>query len=113
VEEGKKITTICKNDKICAHVLKKVATRFVNRNVDDNIDLHSHKSIDVEEEAKVVDKFLRFLLFCKKMKRLSLHQRPLKEQLYEMVCYTDLLRLIPHPSRTDDELKPQISKRLA
>lgn len=38
------------------------------RGIDEMVSLSAEKSIDVEEEVKVVFKFLRSLLFCDKMR---------------------------------------------
>ena len=80
----------------------------------DIVDLNEDKLIDAEEEVKVVGESSRFLLFCERMKRLLLHRRPLKDRMKDKtVSCVDLLRPGPPPSRINDELKSEASRRLA
>ena len=46
--------------------------------VDDAVDLSDDKLNDVKEEVKVVGECLRALLFCERIKILSMHCHPLK-----------------------------------
>ena len=86
----------------------------MNGETNDAVDLNEDKSIDTEEEVKVVGKSFRNFSFCERMKILSLHRYPLKDRMEDKnVFYADLLRLGLPPSRTNDEIKPQASKRLA
>ena len=95
-------------------MLENDATRCMNSEADDEADLNEDKSIDTEKEVNVVGKSLRSLLFRKKMKRLSPHHCPLKDQMRDkMVSYVDLLQPGPPPSRKDDGKKSESSKRLA
>ena len=97
-----------------ADMLEKDALRCIDREADDAVDLNSDKSIDIEKEVNVVAQSLKSSSFCDTMRTLSPYQRSLKEQIKDqMVCYIDLLRPGPPPSRTDDELKTQVSRRLA
>ena len=60
--------------------------------------LNEDKSIETEEEVKVVGKSSRSLSFCEKMKGLSPHRHPLKDQMRDKtVSYIDLIRLGPSP----------------
>ena len=73
-------------------MLEKDATRCMNGEVDDAIDLNEDKSIDTEEEIKVVGESLRSLPFCERMKRLSPHCRPLKDWMKvkrfpKLICF--------------------------
>ena len=81
-----------KNDKSRVDVLEKDVIRCMNDEADDAVDLNEEKSIDTEEEVKVVGKSLRSLSLCERMKRLSPHRRPLKDRMEDKtVSYVDLL----------------------
>jgi hypothetical protein len=76
--------------------------------------LNEDKSIDTEQEVKVVGESSRSLSFRERMKGLSPHRRPLKDRMRDKtVSYVDLLRPGPPPSRRDDEKKSEASRRLA
>ena len=86
----------------------------MNGEANDAVELNEDKSIDMEEEAKVVGKFSRSLSFREWMKNLSQHHRQLKDRMKDKtVSYVDLLRPDPLPSRTNDKMIPQASRRLA
>ena len=77
---------LCKNIKMRADVIEKDATRCLDREADEAVNLSVDKSINVEDE-NVAAKSLKFLVFCDRMKRLSPHCHPLKEQMKDqMVC---------------------------
>ena len=66
------------------------------------------------EEVNIVVESSKTLSFHEKMKRLSPHRLPLKERMKDRtISYVDLLQPDPLPPRTDDEWKPQSSRRLA
>ena len=95
-------------------MLEKDATRCMNGEAYDMVDLSDDKLNNVEEEVKVVGKSSRYLLFRERMKRLLPHRCPLKDRMMDKtICYVDLFQPCPPPSRTDDEMKPQTSRRLA
>ena len=79
-----------------------------------DVDLDEDKSIETEEEVKVVGESLKSLSFCEMMRGLSPHRRPLKDRLRDKtVSYVDLLRSGPPPSRRDDDMKSESSRRFA
>ena len=57
---------------------------------------------------------LRTLLFCERMKRLLFHHLPLKEQMKDYII-SNVHLLCPNSflSRLDEDLVPEVSKRLA
>ena len=76
-------------------------------------DLNEDKSIETDE-VKVVGESSKSLLFCERMKGLSPHRHPLKDQMREKtVLYVDLLQPGPPPSRRDNEKKSESSRRFA
>ena len=88
--------------------------RCMNIEANDAADLNEDKSIDTEQEVKVVGESSRSLSFCDKMRGLSPHCRSLKDQMRDKtVLYVDLLRPGSPPSRRDDEMKSESSRRLA
>ena len=88
-EEHKQST---KNDKRRADVEDKDVTRCMNSKANDAADLNEDKSIDTEQNVKVVGEFSRSLSFRKRMKGLSPHRRPLKDRMRDKtVSYVDLL----------------------
>ena len=66
-------------DKMRADVLKKAATRCIDRETDDAVDLDVDKSTDMEDNIKVVAESSRSLSFHDRTRRLLPHRRPLKE----------------------------------
>ena len=58
-----------------ADVLEKDATRYVDGEANDAVDMNDDKSKDAKEEVKVVDESSRSLSFRKRMKRLLPHRR--------------------------------------
>ena len=97
-----------------ADMLEKDATRCVDYEGDDAVILSDNKLYDTEDEVKMVGESSRSLSFCEMMKRFSPHHCPLKDQMKdETICYIVLLRPGPPPSRTDNEIKPQTSRKLA
>lgn len=94
-------------------VLEKVARSCMVSEANDVVNLSDDKSIDVEEEVKVVGESSRSLPLCKRLNILSPHHCPLKNRMKDKtVWYVDLLLPGPPPSRNDDEMKLQASKRL-
>jgi hypothetical protein len=85
----------------------------MNGEANDVVDLNENKSIDMEEEVKVLHKFIRSLSFREMMKILSPHCRPLKDRMKnKMVSYIDLLQPGPPPSRINNKMKREASRRL-
>ena len=102
-----------KNDKMRENVQKKDVTRCMNNETNNAVDLNVDKSIDMEQEVKVVGESLRSLSFHERMKHLSPHRRRLKERMKDkMVLYVDLLRPGPSPSRRDDGKKSEACRKL-
>jgi hypothetical protein len=102
-----------KNKKRRADVLDKDATRCMNSEADDAIDLNEKKSNDRQKEVKVVGESSRSFSFRERMKGLSLHRRPLKERMRDKtVSYIDLLWPGPPPSRRNDKMKSEASRKL-
>lgn len=62
-------------------MLKKDVTTCMNSEANDVVDLNEDKSIETEQEIKVLGKSSRSLLFCKRMKKLPLHRCPLKDRI--------------------------------
>lgn len=94
-----------KNNKIQTDVLEKNATKWVDVEANDAINLSVHKSINVEEKIKMIAKSLRSTLFREMKKRLSPHRHPLKNRVKDWtIYYVNLLQPGPPPSRPDDEL---------
>ena len=60
-------------------MLEKDAIRCMNSEANDVANLNEDKSIDTEQEVKVVGKSSRSLSFREMMKELSPHRRPLKD----------------------------------
>ena len=87
VEGAGGVERYAKNDKRQADVLEKDATRSMNGEADDAIDLNKNKSIDTEEEVKVVGKSLRSLSSRERMKRLSPHRHPLKDRMNDKTIF--------------------------
>ena len=57
----------------------------------DAVNLSTNKSMDVEEEVKVVGKSLRSLAFRKMMKKILLHCHPLKDEMkVQTICFVDI-----------------------
>ena len=99
VEEEQKRSV--KNDKRQADVSEKDA------------DLNENKSIETEE-VKVVGESSKSLSYRERMKGLSPHRRPLKDRMRDKtISYVDLLRPGVPPSRRDDEMKSESSRRFA
>ena len=73
-------------------------------------DLNEDKSIDTEQEVKVVGKSLRSMSFRDRMRGLSPHRPPLKDQMKDKtILYVDLLRSSPPPSAKDDETPTRVT----
>ena len=71
------------------------------------------ESNDVEQEAKPKVEIPKVLSFCERMKRLSLHQLPLKEWMKDQtINYVDLLRPDQLPTRLEEDRIPQVCRRL-
>ena len=86
VECGGGAATICKKDKLRADVLENNATMCVDGEENDA------ESSNVEEEFKVLGKSSRSLSFCERMRILSPHHCPVRDEMKDkMVCYIDLL----------------------
>jgi hypothetical protein len=66
--------------------------------VNENFDLNEDKTTNRKDKVKVVGEYSRSLSFCKRMRGLSPHCRPLKDRMRdETISYIDLLRLGPPP----------------
>ena len=92
---------------------EKDETRCMNSEANDAPDLNEDKSIDTEQEVKVVGESPRSLSFRDRMRGLSPHRRPLKDRMRDKtVSYVDLLRPGPPPSRRDDEKKSEACRRM-
>jgi hypothetical protein len=90
--------------------MEKDATICKNNEADDRIWQVDQR----EKKYQGCIQIFKVFVICNKTKRLSSHRYPLKERMMDrMVSYIDLLQQSPPPSRTDDELKPQTSSRLA
>ena len=64
-------------------------------------DLDEDKPNETEQEVKVVGESSKSLSFCKRMRGLSPHHRPLKDRMRDkIVFYIDLLRPGPPPSES-------------
>ena len=111
--------------KMKKNVVQKDSRNCVDRDADDVVDLNvdipwkindvdsDNNSEDVEEVNIAVESS-KTLSFRERMRRLSPHPLPLKERMKERtISYVDLLRPDRLPPRTDDEWKPQSSRRLA
>ena len=73
-------------------MLEKDATRCINGEAHDVVNLNEDKSIDMEEEVKVVGESSRSLSFRERMKRLLRHCCLLKDQMKDKnVFYVNLL----------------------
>ena len=84
----------------------------MNSEADDATELNEKELNHMEKEVNVVDKCLRSLLFCERMKGLSPHHRFLKDRMRDKtILYVDLLRLDPPPSRRDDETSRTLATR--
>ena len=69
---------------------------------------------DVEQGTEPMVELTKALLFSERMKRLSPHRLPLKEQMKDRtISYVDLLRPDPLPSRLEEDPMPRVSRRLA
>jgi hypothetical protein len=80
--------------------------------LENDSDMNEDKSIKTEEEVKVVGESLKSLSFHERMRGLSLHRRPLKDRMRDKtITYIDLFRPGPPPSRKDDEMKSESSRR--
>ena len=72
------------------------------------------ESNDKEHKVKDVVDPLKTLSFRERMKKLSPHCLPLKERVKDqLISNVDLLRLDPYPARSDKDLVPRESRRLA
>ena len=104
-------------------VVQKDSTNCMDRDADDAIDLSADNpwkinDVDSDDNSDDVEDIAvessKTLSFREKMKRLSPHRLPLKEQMKDQtISYVDLLRSDPLPPRTNNEWKPQSSRRLA
>ena len=71
------------------------------------------ESNNVKQEAEPKAKIPKILSFCERMKRLSPHRLPMKEQMKDQtVCYVDLLCPDPLPPRLEDDFVPRVCRRL-
>ena len=105
--------------------MQKDSTNCVDRDADDAIDLSadipwkinvvdSDNNSDDVEEVNIAAESSKILSFCERMKRLSPHRLPLQERMKDQtISYVDLLRPDPLSPKTDNEWKPQSSRRLA
>jgi hypothetical protein len=99
-EEEKQYEKNGKNGEIRGDVLEK------------DVDVNEDKMISRKDEVKIVGESLRSLSFCKTMRGLSPHRRPLKDQMTDKtVSYVDLLRPGPPPSRRDDKTSRRLVKQ--
>ena len=106
-------------------VVQKDSTNCVDRDANDAVDLSadipwkindvdSDDNSDDVEEVNIAMESSKTLSFRERMKRLLPHRLPLKEQMKDQtISYVDLLRSDPLPPRTNNEWKPQSSRRLA
>ena len=75
--------------------------------------LNEDKSIETEE-VKVIGKSSKSFLFHERIKVLSSHRRPLKDRMRgQIVSYVGLIQPGSPPSRRNDEIKFESSKRFA
>ena len=72
------------------------------------------ESNDVEQGTKPMAELTEVLSFCERIKRLFLHQLPLKKRMKDQtISYVDLLCLDSLPARLEEDLMPPVSRRLA
>ena len=66
-----------------------------------DVDLDEDKTNETEQEVKVENESSKSFSFRERMRGLSPHRRPLKDQMgYKTVSYIDLLQLGPPPSKS-------------
>ena len=106
-------------------VVQKDSRNCMDRDVDDAVDLSADipwKINDVDnddnsehlEEVNIAVESPKTLSFRERMRRLLPHRLPLKERMKDRaISYVDLLRSDPLPPKTDDDCKPQSSRRMA
>ena len=64
----------------------------MNNEGNDAHHLNEDKAIDTEQEVKMVGEYSRSLSICDRLRGLSSHRRPLKDQMRDKtVSYVDLL----------------------
>ena len=76
-----------KNDKRQANMQEKDETKCMNNEANDTTDLNEDKSINTEQEIKVVGESSRSLSFRDRMRGLSPHRRPLKDRFCTLICF--------------------------